>query len=76
MEADMSKGKIIVMEETVNHIFKHDASILENMMQRGDDMKVTMEGDVYISVNPDTPPSPLCYPTTFKVRTLNYDIVK
>ena len=74
MEEDMTK--LIVMEETVNHIFKHDASILENMMQRGYDRKVTMEGDVYISVNPDTPPSPLCYPTTFKVRTLNYDIVK
>ena len=72
----MASSKIIVMEEIVNHIFKHDASILENMMQRGYDRKVTNDGDVYISVNSDVPPSPLCYPTTFKVRTINYDIVK
>ena len=72
----MASSKIIVMEETVNHIFKHDASKLENMMQRGYDRKVTLDGDVYISVNSDVPPSPLCYPTTFKVRTINYDIVK
>ena len=72
----MASSKIIVMEETVNHIFKHDASKLENMMQRGYDRKVTNDGDVYISVNSEIPPSPLCYPTTFKVRTINYSIVK
>ena len=69
-------SRLIVMEETVNHIFKHDASVLENMMQRGYDRKITKEGDVYLSVNPDVPPSPLCYPTTYKVRTLNYSIIK
>ena len=67
----MSKGKIIVMDETVNHIFKHDASILENMMQRGYDRKVTVDGDVYISVNPDTPPSPL-WDVTDLVQAFNF----
>ena len=66
------------MDQTVTHIFKTDASKLEDTMSKGYDRKTTDKGNVYfvIQTNEDTKPQmsndkQQCYPTTFKVTKLH-----
>ena len=73
----MEANQVILMDQTVTHIFKTDASKLEDTMSRGYDRKTTDDGNVYfvIQTNEDTkPPSKQCYPTTFGVTKLNNNI--
>lgn len=63
------------MDQTITHIFKHDASKLEDTMSGGYERKTTTNGDVYLSVKQDTPPvkpsNQMCKPTQYKVIKLN-----
>jgi len=66
------------MDQTVTHIFKRDASLLEDTMSKGYDRRTTDDGNVYfvIQSSEDTKPqmsnsTQACYPSTFKVIKLH-----
>ena len=67
------------MDQTVTHIFKTDASKLENTMSKGHVRKTTDKGNVYFSIQmeknttkPNTSNKPMCKPTTYQVNKLKH----
>ena len=70
------------MDQTVTHIFKTDASKLENTMSKGHVRKTTDKGNVYFSIQTEdeiadqmqstTHNKPMCKPTTYQVNKLKH----
>jgi ABC-type transport system involved in cytochrome c biogenesis ATPase subunit len=75
------QSKLIIMDETVTHIFKQDASKLEDTMSKGHVRKTTSKGNVYFSIQTEeetadvnTTPihnKPMCKPTQYQVNKHN-----
>jgi len=75
------KSKLIIMDETVTHIFKQDASKLEDTMSKGHVRKTTSKGNVYFSIQTTeeiadvdttpTPNKPMCKPTQYQINKYN-----
>ena len=75
------QSKLIIMDETVTHIFKQDASKLEDTMSKGHVRKTTSKGNVYFSIQTeeeiadvDTTPihnKPMCKPTQYQINKHN-----
>ena len=75
-------GTLIIMDETVTHIFKQDASKLEDTMSKGHVRKTTSKGNVYFSIQTteetqtddtaevEIKQPPMCKPTTYQVDKL------
>ena len=64
----------IVMQDTLNYIFKHDASKLEHIMGNGYDRKTMGEDNLYYVIQDTTMENnttgknvTVCKPTTFKI---------
>jgi len=76
------QSKLIIMDETVTHIFKQDASKLEDTMSKGHVRKTTSKGNVYFSIQTTeeiadveqapTPNKPMCKPTQYQVNKLKH----
>ena len=74
------QSKLIIMDETVTHIFKQDASKLENTMSKGHVRKTTSKSNVYFSIQTEeetlsddtaeveTNQPPMCKPTQYQVN--------
>ena len=75
------QSKLIIMDETVTHIFKQDASKLEDTMSKGHVRKTTSKGNVYFSIQTEeetadvdttsTPKKSMCKPTQYQINKHN-----